>query len=342
MLADEVEAALGLANLQLDAEQTRRHRHLPFRGARLLEEAARLLAAGKHERRSSWLKDGSDSHWVRTNPRRLAQWSAAQQAAVLGSASLHAPRRSAAQGEAARAWVERYTAADGWHEVDSLDRRLGAFLSAMDEEPVAAQAIGQMQQEYAEWVRALTEGFVPALDKAQWDTGWELHQTQVFDDRVKPAEGPVAFFVVDAFRYEMAQELADRLDQADRVSLEAAVAALPTITPVGMAALLPGASASFSVRETGTASQAPSKARCSPTGPRAGNTSRPRCRRPSSCGWSSCFTCPRTPSPSALPVPASCWSAPRTSMPSGRQAWASSPSRPWPRSSRTSPGPSIA
>jgi len=154
------------------------------------------------------------------------------------------------KGKPPRAWIERYTAPDGWGEVDGLDRRLGAFLSAMDEEPVTIQAVGQVRTAYADWVRHLTEDFVPALEKVQWDTSWDLHQTQVFDDKVKPDQGSVAFFVVDAFRYEMCQELKDRLNQADRISLEAAVAALPTITPVGMAALLPGASSSFSVRET--------------------------------------------------------------------------------------------
>lgn len=251
-LADEVESDLGLGVLKIAPDRLGAVDTFRFEERRLLEEAARLLAAGEHEAALDLARGREDSHWVRSNPRRLAQWSALQQAAVLGQ-RVHACAQEIGgfKGKPPKAWIERYVAEDGWHVVDGLDRRLGAFLSAMDEEPVAARAIARVRQDYAEWVRALNEGFTPALVGSQWDTGWELHQTQVFDTRVKPAEQPVALFAVDAFRYEMAEELAERLEQAGTGTLEAAVGALPTITPVGMAALLPGASESFSVRQTG-------------------------------------------------------------------------------------------
>ena len=67
------------------------------------------------------------------------------------------------------------------------------------------------------------------------------------------AEGPgalepgqrVAVMYVDALRYELAQELYEALDNegaGDRRGLTARLAAIPTVTPVGMAALLPGGS----------------------------------------------------------------------------------------------------
>jgi PglZ domain-containing protein len=60
---------------------------------------------------------------------------------------------------------------------------------------------------------------------------------------------PVAYFLVDAMRFEMGVELAERLPKASEVAVRAAVGALPSITPIGMAALMPGASSSFSVVE---------------------------------------------------------------------------------------------
>jgi len=248
VLADKIEADLGLAVLQLDAGQLGAIDTFRFEERRLLEEAARLLAAGDRDAALKLALGREDSHWVRTNPRRLAQWSALQQAAVLDQRLLACGHEFGEfKGKPPVAWIERYANADGWNNVDGLDRRLGAFLSAMDEEPVATAAIRKVRQAYAEWVRILSEGFTPSLVRSQWDTGWELDQTQVFDTRVKPTQQPVAFFVVDALRYEMAKELAERLGQVGLVKLEPAVAALPTITPVGMAALLPGASESFSV-----------------------------------------------------------------------------------------------
>ena len=61
--------------------------------------------------------------------------------------------------------------------------------------------------------------------------------------------GRVAYFLVDALRFEMGVELIRQLEGEQELTLRPAIAALPTITPVGMAALLPGASASFSVGE---------------------------------------------------------------------------------------------
>jgi hypothetical protein len=52
-------------------------------------------------------------------------------------------------------------------------------------------------------------------------------------------------------RFEMGVELAERLPKTSEVSVRAAVGALPSITPIGMAALQPGASASFAVVEQG-------------------------------------------------------------------------------------------
>jgi hypothetical protein len=50
-------------------------------------------------------------------------------------------------------------------------------------------------------------------------------------------------------RFEMGADLVDQLTGAQELRLQPAVAALPSITPMGMAALLPGASSSFSVVE---------------------------------------------------------------------------------------------
>jgi hypothetical protein len=52
-------------------------------------------------------------------------------------------------------------------------------------------------------------------------------------------------------RFEMGAELAELLAKTAEVSLRAAVGSLPSITPIGMAALQPGASSSFSVCELG-------------------------------------------------------------------------------------------
>src|SRR5205823_6676098 len=70
-----------------------------------------------------------------------------------------------------------------------------------------------------------------------------LRQVQVFESQVKPhlAEGRTAYVWVDALRYEMARELADVLKADFDLTLRPALATAPTITEIGMAALLPRA-----------------------------------------------------------------------------------------------------
>ena len=76
-----------------------------------------------------------------------------------------------------------------------------------------------------------------------------LHQTRIYSEIVSEQPKPVAYFFVDAMRFEMGVELSERLPKSVEVSVRPAICALPSITPIGMAALQPGASSSFSVVE---------------------------------------------------------------------------------------------
>jgi hypothetical protein len=95
----------------------------------------------------------------------------------------------------------------------------------------------------------MAEGFSNAMVSCNWTVPRFLHQTLIYGDVVAEQPRPVAYFLVDAMRFEMGSELAERLPRAAEVSLRPAICALPSITPIGMAALQPGASSSFSVIE---------------------------------------------------------------------------------------------
>jgi len=121
----------------------------------------------------------------------------------------------------------------------------------MDEEPGAAQAIAVIRQECDQVLTSMATGFATALAAADWAIPGVRPQTSIYPDLVETAGGRVAYFLVDAMRFEMGVELADQLEQARELSVDSTVAMLPTVTPIGMAALLPAASASFSVVEHG-------------------------------------------------------------------------------------------
>jgi hypothetical protein len=95
----------------------------------------------------------------------------------------------------------------------------------------------------------MADGFTKALVAAKWTVSASLHQTRIYSEVVSAQPKPVAYFFVDAMRFEMGVELAERLPKSVEVSVRPAVCALPSITPIGMAALQSGASSSFSVVE---------------------------------------------------------------------------------------------
>jgi hypothetical protein len=159
-------------------------------------------------------------------------------------------RRALAQasGDAAK-WVQAYSARDGWFRVDALQRRLETWVAKMDEEPETEKGLAVVRREHEELLKTMADGFAKVLGDAAWSVPGALHQTRVYPDIVQTMGGRVAYFLVDAMRFEMGAELARQLEGTKDLTIRAAIAALPTITPVGMAALLPGASASFSVIE---------------------------------------------------------------------------------------------
>ena len=112
-----------------------------------------------------------------------------------------------------------------------------------------SRLIAVVRLRYDELLKQMATGFAEALESSGWTAPGALSQTSVYPDSVATAGSRVAYFLVDALRYEMGAELLEQLQGAEELAINPAVAMLPSITPVGMAALLPGASASFSVNE---------------------------------------------------------------------------------------------
>ena len=144
-------------------------------------------------------------------------------------------------------WIERYVAPEGWHRLDHAQRRLETLLAAVEDEEVSDAAVARSRAKYDEVARRQAEGFMKVYENAGWSLAGVLAQHRVWAETVAALPKPFAVVAVDAMRYEIGVELADRLARSGEVKLRAAIAALPSITLIGMAAILPGAAASFSI-----------------------------------------------------------------------------------------------
>ncbi|MFS8066739.1 MAG: PglZ domain-containing protein, partial [Byssovorax sp.] len=190
------------------------------------------------------------SFWLDRDVGRKAQWEACRRMGELGLVASSVRSALATTGNEPEKWFEAYTAKDGWYRMDQAQRRLEAWVTNLDEEP-EERPLGVVRRVHEDTCHAMAEGFTKALVKASWTVPGTLPQTRIYSEVVAERPRPVAYFLVDAMRFEMGVELSERLPKSAEVAVRAALGSLPSITPVGMAALQPGASASFSVVEQG-------------------------------------------------------------------------------------------
>ena len=249
--ARQVQSDLQFEYSALDPTRLGRVDTFPIEEEVLLGHVAELLAEGKHAPAKKLIEERRESFWAARDMRRQSQWEVCQRIAALNSALDEARRVLARPMRDAEAWVEAYAAHDGLHRVDCLHRSLEAFCATLDDEPVAEAALAKVRFRYVDILRRMADAFTTALEASGWSVGGYQRQADTFAHLDQRSGDPVAYFLVDAFRYEMGVELADILTDVEELSVEPAIAALPTITPVGMAALMPGASSDFSVLDAG-------------------------------------------------------------------------------------------
>lgn len=245
-LADRVEDELGLRSANVPATGLGSIDTFRFEERALLDHCGDLIANKRFDEALAIVGDSDHSFWIDRDFGRKAQWEACRRMAELASVALLVRSAVDEAPSDASAWINSYTAKGGWYRLDQAQRRLEAWVADLDEEP-QERPLGVVRQTYEDACHAMASGFTKALVKAGWAISSSLQQTQVFSEVVSQRPKPVAYLLVDAMRFEMGVELSERLPRTAEVSVRPAVCALPSITPIGMAALQPGASASFSV-----------------------------------------------------------------------------------------------
>ena len=247
-VADGIETELGLSAQAVDGRLLGAIDTFRFEESAVVAACFDLIAGEKFSEASSLLASREESFWVNLDVERKTVWAVCRLMVDLGLVAASACETIAKSNGNPSLWVERYvsTAGDGWYLLDHAQRRLEGFLASVEDQ-IDERAVAKIRAVYENAVRRMTDGFVKAFQKSDWSIPGVLQQTRIWSDVVASRPVPVAYLLVDAMRYEMGQELAGRLAQATEVVIRPAIAALPSITPVGMAALLPGAAGTFSV-----------------------------------------------------------------------------------------------
>lgn len=246
-IADGIERELNLPALKIDADALGTIDTFRFEEAVLLEHAAQLIADAHYERALELVLARRRSFWVDRSLGRLGQWETCRLMAELGREVARIRPLLKKGNGTPKSWVEGY--ASDWYRADLAQRALESWVAKLEDEPEPAleKALGLVRRNHEALLKEMTQGYTAALAAAGWSVSGVLHQTRIYPELVEPVRGRVAYFFVDAMRFEMAADLIEQLEGAQELRLVPAVSTLPSITPIGMAALLPGASSSFSV-----------------------------------------------------------------------------------------------
>ncbi len=143
--------------------------------------------------------------------------------------------------------VEAYATGDEpWCLLDTYQRRLERQSHLFDfgaEHRALETAITRARQRYMLAGGELAERFVWELSGAHFAVPGVLKQVDIYGKTLEPClmTAKTAYVLVDALRFEMGRELASRLRAGYEVTLLPAIAAAPTLTPIGMGSLMPGA-----------------------------------------------------------------------------------------------------
>jgi hypothetical protein len=255
MVANQVEDELGLGKIELPVELLKENEtffcveralmvHSETELYNLATAALLLLAQQRLSR-----------FWADVKPEVQARWalisSAAEvliQADRVGKGLKKAPTNVLALVKAYADDDEPWCLLDTHHR--NMESRHYSFdFGTTGNHPGLEKLVTKAEQRYTQVGSQLAKHFMTVFQKAKPPLKGLLQQREIFEKQVKPllGDGKVAYVWVDALRFEMARELARLLKDDFELSLQPAIGTIPTITEIGMAALLPKANGSTKV-----------------------------------------------------------------------------------------------
>jgi len=232
---------------------------LPTAEARLQRLIEQALAVAPTQAHVDLARERQRSVWSQAWPEVLGRWALIAAAGRLLLEVAHVDGELRSRPWTARELFEQYAAGERpWCEIDSAHRHLEERYHADDAatiafEPTTQQLLSVARQRYHAVANELAERFTRTLVAEHFELAGGLRQRDTFAKGLRPliGESKTAYVWVDALRYEMARDLVARLGDGFEASLRATMATAPTITDVGMAALVPGAEGEVELVQNG-------------------------------------------------------------------------------------------
>ncbi len=241
--AETIEADLGLRGVCKDLEDLGVRDTFPFEERSFFAQAVDALKRDNIDKLRQMLGRHKSSVWIGRGENQ-AQWQLLQAAVSLVEACEDADRQLPDHAKTQEALIDFYTSS--MREVDRLQREFEqAERDLLIKQDGVDVVIPHARTAYRKLVDKVQGVFIRHLEQSGWPPAGRLANCDVFDKMIAPklqeSGRRVAVLLIDALRYELGVELEKQLVDDGQVEIHAAFAQLPSITPVGMASLLPGA-----------------------------------------------------------------------------------------------------
>lgn len=215
----------------------------PFEERWFLSQTAQAIQTDDIDRVRAMLSRHEHSVWMGRGESQ-AQWEVIRTAVALIEACADSERQLPEHLRNQATLIDFYTAVV--REVDRHHREFEQVAGDLiDLEGVLGPAVSLARRRYQTLMADVQMTFVKHLEREGWPPAARLPNADVFDKLVGPklqtSGRRVAYVLVDALRLELGIALERQLAAEGKVTLHVAFAQLPTITPVGMASLLPKA-----------------------------------------------------------------------------------------------------
>ena len=211
------------------------------------------IRAGRLEEAHRTLGLRRSSVWS-SLPERKSLWGVVDRCAELAAALTTWDERATAASPDLTAVAHAYTADDGLWRVDLKYRIMEQAAAGCADESEVSPLLAWLRKRVRSTVDAAQALFLAGVERSGWPPPGVPGQAETFGRMVAPsvqAGRKVVLFLVDAMRYEMGRDLGKSLAPYGTVHVEASAVCLPAITPVGMAALMPGANATLELAARG-------------------------------------------------------------------------------------------
>jgi len=251
-LAEKTDATLGLSDKFAMTDDLGRRETFMFQNKAALKACIALARTADFSAALEVCILEEDSIWYDSSAAIRSLWSCVKAAVRLldGVSAFEAVSgdRSTVAGIVA-SYVERFSA------LDTAYRNLEAFLADLDPDNDGGASLEELvelaRSAYYKAAASLHKDFMQAVEHESWIGPAASDQTAIFKTRIAgrlESREKTAYFMIDALRLDLARELLLALPSTYHSTVDIARGKLPSITPVGMAALLPQADTRLAVR----------------------------------------------------------------------------------------------